>query len=359
MDPQTPRRVPTIIIRSEFRESDPPLTAFRQKYPGWLESLEPKGAVYRLPREAVEGLKKPPTTRSPILTRTEAEVELAFCDLCQDSHAIGFWNGNFIKASYFLRPDPVPRALVQKMNWTSRMVATVEQLVVKTDSIASRLKGYVGWLVTDPVFIQARDELSAQWLALPAGERPYPITRAIRVPEQPAEGQIATHDLVSFQQSLNSFLDHWGLTRMMTWDLPEPQGPMLPAVLSTDSPAMPKHGLHMVLPIHYPLTGTDDLLHQIREQQAHLAQEYGLDTSMAGLPHFEVYGQMLEVDLLEKTIRSRCGKPGRRRGLVTTMESVIAVTLGRSLAQIQKLRKGIAACRAGKRSQIKWLKTYK
>ena len=129
---------------------------------------------------------------------------------------------------------------------------------------------------------------------------------------------------------------------MLSWDLPEPQGPMLPAQLPTDAPAMPKHGLHLVLPLHYPLTGTDDLLHQIRQQQVSLAQAKGLSPSMAGLPHYEVYGQMLEVDFLEKTIRSRYGKPKSPRGLVTIMEYVIAETLGLSEHQVQKLRKGIS-----------------
>ena len=111
-----------------------------------------------------------------------------------------------------------------------------------------------------------------------------------------------------------------------------------------------------MLPTHYPLTGTDDLLHQFRQQQASLAQEQGLGASAAGLRHFDVYGQMLEVDLLERTILSRYGKPKRPRGLVTVMELSIAEALGLSSHQVQKLRKGIAACRKGKRTTVKWLK---
>ena len=144
---------------------------------------------------------------------------------------------------------------------------------------------------------------------------------------------------------------------MLTWDLPEPQGPMLPARIPAESQAMPKHGLHLVLPVHYPLTGTDDLLRQIRQQQVYLAKEIGVDPSMAGLPHFEVYGQMLEVRLLEMTIRSRYDRPGQRQGLVTVMEHVIAETLYISVDQLQRLRKGISACRRGKRSSVKWLTT--
>ncbi|MEI8376275.1 MAG: hypothetical protein WCJ35_25935 [Planctomycetota bacterium] len=120
---------------------------------------------------------------------------------------------------------------------------------------------------------------------------------------------------------------------------------------------MPKNGLHIVLPIHYPLTGTDDLLREIRQQQVCLARELGVDTSMAGLAHYEAYGQMLKVHLLESAIRSRYRKPGRRKGFVTVMEAVMAETLHRSVDQIQRLRKAISACRAGKRLSVRWLRT--
>lgn len=192
---------------------------------------------------------------------------------------------------------------------------------------------------------------------MPADERPYPIARSVRLPVPPREAQPARRTVAEFQQDLNEFLDLWGLMGMLTWDLPQPQGPLLPAPVTADSPAMPKHGLHIVLPLHYPLTGTDDLLRQIRQQQVYLARDLGVDTSMAGLPHYEAYGQMLEVHLLELAIRSRYGKPGQRRGLVTVMEAVMAETLKRSVDQVQKLRKAISACRAGKRASVRWLRT--
>jgi len=211
-------------------------------------------------------------------------------------------------------------------------------------------------LITEPAFLHDRDELASRWRALPAAERPYPIARSVQLPTLPLGARQAQPTVAKFQQDLNAFLDLWGLIRMVTWDLPEPQGPLLPAPFAADSPAMPKHGLHLVLPIHYPLTGTDDLLKQIRQQQVELARELGLDTSMAGLPHYEAYGQMLEVHLMELTIRSRYGKP-RRPGLVTVMEAAMAETLNRSVDQVQKLRKAISACRAGKRSSVRWLRT--
>jgi hypothetical protein len=289
------------------------------------------------------------------MSNGEAGAETAFFDLCQGSKAIGVWNEDFVHPSYMIRPDPLSEDMLRGLNWTRKQVQTARSLAGMTDSIAGRLKGYVGWLVSEPNFLRGRDELALRWHALPADERPYPIARSVRLPVPSPGARRARQTVVEFQQDLNEFLDLWGLMRMLTWDLPEPQGPLLPAPFAADSPAMPTHGLHLVLPIHYPLTGTDDLLRQIRQQQVYLARDLGVDTSMAGLPHFEVYGQMLEVDFLEMTIRSRYGRPRSPRGLVTVMEYVIAETMGLSEHQVKKLRKGIAACRAGKRSQVRWL----
>jgi len=353
----TPHRKIAVTIQADLRPFTTTLTAFRQKYLEWLVPLESAGPVYRLPRKAIQGLQKPPAGHRPIMSDEEAEAETAFSDLCQNNKAVGVWNDNFVCPSYLIRPDSLSENMLRGLNWTRKHVQVARFLVGKTDSIAARLKGYVGWLVTEPAFLLGQDKLASRWQALPAEERPYPITRSVRLPVPPPEAQPARQAAAEFQHDLDEFLDLWGLMRMLTWDLPEPQGPLLPAPVAADSPAMPKHGLHIVLPLHYPLTGTDDLLRQIRQQQVYLAQDLGVDTSMAGLPHYEAYGQMLEVHLLELAIRSRYGKPGRRRGLVTVMEATIGETLKRSVNQVQKLRKAISACRAGKRSSVPWLRT--
>jgi hypothetical protein len=277
--------------------------------------------------------------------------------MCQGFHAVVLWNNIFIGATYLDRPpdppDPVPKGL----NWSGEQRMSGNALAGMTDSIAVRLKGYVGWLVTHPEFIRQRDTLASEWHALAEELRPYPIVRLLVVPEHPAGGRCVSKALAAYQRALNAFLDLWGLTRMLTWGLPEPQGPMLPACLPADAPAIPKHGLHLVLPAHYPLTGTDNLLLQIQQQQVALAQEQGIDSSAAGLPHFGVYGHMLEVDLLEQTIRSRYGRPKSPPGLVTALEHSIAEAMELSVDQVQRLRKGISACRKGRRATVKWLKT--
>ena len=116
---------------------------------------------------------------------------------------------------------------------------------------------------------------------------------------------------------------------------------------------MPHHGLHIVLPTHYPLTSNDLLLAEIRRQQQQIAAETNLDAGIAGLPHFDAYGRLFEVYHLETIIRTRYGKRGG--GFMGQMENALAHAIRANVSYVQKLRKGISAILRGKRSSIEWL----
>jgi hypothetical protein len=162
---------------------------------------------------------------------------------------------------------------------------------------------------------------------------------------------------VQFQKDLGDFLDHWGLLCMATWDLPKPQLPLLPASIPNESAAIPKRGLHIVLPVHYPVIGNDELLFEIRRQQVSLARECGLDDSIAALAHHQVLGQMLEVDHIERIIRSRYEDRGRNTGLVQMIKHAIADALQIRVNHVERLRKAISACKRGKRDSVSWLRS--
>lgn len=335
------------------------LKRFRADHDQWLEGWESAAqAVYRLPNQSIEILRGPVATQRALLSEQESVRESAFTGLCNEFKSIGCWMGQPVTSTWLVRPDPLPSDESLRsppLNWTRSQIGQAHQLVKRAEDSVLRLIGYMGWLVTDPVFIECRDELAERWMALDAKHRPFPIQRAITVGERPEGTEIVAGPVAQYQRDLEAFLDRWGLMRMVTWDIPEPQGPLLPALLSADAQAMPQHGLHIVLPVHYPLTATDDLLRQIQEQQAQLAVQAKVDPSMAGLRHYKVYAQMFDVFLLEMIIRSRCERPSGNRGLVTTMEFVIAKTLDMSVGQVQKHRKAISACKRGQRSTVKWL----
>jgi hypothetical protein len=357
--PERIEQTPCAITVQNPRFHEPMLADFRSRHPQWLEALEGVGPVYRLPRATITGLKRPAAGRSPILDDSQSRVEEAFAELCEHCNAIAYWNGRFVNVPYLGAATPLAASpeMKKQLGWSDGQWAAAKKLKAMGHTMEARLKGCAGWLITEPAFLKARDDLAARWCGLPAESRPAMIHRSLKLPRKPENAVMVSDEVAQFSEDLNAFLDHWGLTCMYTWDLPAPQGPLLPATLaSQDTPAMPKHGLHIVLPLHYPLTGTDDLLRQIRQLQGNATRGLGIDSSMAGLPHWEVYGQMLDVDLLERTIRSRYGGAGRRSGLVMVMEHTIAETLERSENQIKRLRKGIARCRAGRRTEVPWLR---
>ena len=156
---------PHATISGKVRSADPAVAAFRQQHPNWLERFAKDGPVYRLPRAAIEALQKPPERQPPILTDADVQVELGFFDLCLDRNAVGIWNGLFIGAAY-LCSTPLTAADMQGMNWSPRQMRTAQSLANRAGSAWERLKGYVGWLITDPDFIEARNALASQWYAL-------------------------------------------------------------------------------------------------------------------------------------------------------------------------------------------------
>jgi hypothetical protein len=219
-----------------------------------------------------------------------------------------------------------------------------------------RLKGYAGWLLTEPVFLSECGRLAEQWRALPAEQRPsLPLVRAVPFPDVPPGAGPAAPAVADFADQIRKFLDRWGLIRMTTWELPDPQGPLLPNPLPPGSPALPLHGVHLVLPLHYPLQGDDELLRQVLEMQRQSARTLGLDDSLAGLPHYKANAAMFDVIHLERVIRARC-RPPYPRGLVSRIEEAVAAELGSSLARVRKLRKAISACRQGRRASMQWLR---
>ena len=204
---------PSNVLRPAFND----IQSFCGTYAGWLEKLESVRPVYRLPSQCVGSLTRPLVGKRPILDDKSAEAEMAFADLCCDFNGIGYWRGQFIGSGYLVRPDSLPnRQQLAKLGWTAVQIRYAERLVEKTDSISLRLKGYAGWLVLDPEFMKARDELACQWEVLGTAKQPFPIQRSVQNAASPKGARKANGALARYQAELNGFLDRWGLVGMLT-----------------------------------------------------------------------------------------------------------------------------------------------
>jgi hypothetical protein len=211
-----------------------------------------------------------------------------------------------------------------------------------------RLRGYIGWLRTDPAFLEATVTLERQWRSLPEEQRP-PIAHAtgIPVPAPPPDTAPVPDAVARFLRDFRAACDRWSLIGFATWDLPRPQGPHLPCSLPTGSPLLPRGGLHLSLPTYYPLTHGDDLLRQVRREQKLQAQQAGLDPGVAGLRHHKTYSKMLDVLHTEGIVTTRYPADARRLDRIAPLIEAIAEHLGLSVDSIKRLRKRISARRRG------------
>ncbi|MDB5306934.1 MAG: hypothetical protein JWO38_1136 [Gemmataceae bacterium] len=140
--------------------------------------------------------------------------------------------------------------------------------------------------------------------------------------------------------------------QLATWDLPDPQGPLLPNPLPGDALVSPSHGVHIFIPVHYPLQGDDDLLRRVREFQRQQATELGLASGFGGVGHHAQYAQMFRLIHLDRAVRGRF--PGRPpRGLVSATE---AAYLRIGPESVRRLHKWIRTCQAGGRRTISRLR---
>jgi hypothetical protein len=328
--------------------------AFQQAHADWRLATE-SAPVYCLPLPAVERLALARATALPLLTADDACAERAFTELCRLHPAVGCWQGWPVAYGPLQSPPELPKSLLQQQGWAPQQQLAARQLAAGSQERTQRLKGYAGWLLTEPAFVQQTQGLAGCWQTLPADERPrFPLGRSLTLPGWDAA--LSPSPAAAFGLEVRGFLDRWGLTELATWDLPTPQGPLLPNPLPPGSPAVPAHGVHLVLPLHYPLQGGDDLLLQIFDFQRQAVRDLGLDESLAGLPHHKGYASLFDVLHLERAIRARLHSGRTARGVVTPLEEAIAAGLGISLAQVQKCRKAISACLRGRRSRVTWLR---
>ncbi|MDB5311567.1 MAG: hypothetical protein JWO38_5769 [Gemmataceae bacterium] len=333
------------------------LAALGDRYPDWARALPTEDPVYAIPYEVIGGL-----ALAHVFGERGLEAEREFSQVCRDQRIVGVWGPHTV--AYHLltrtpfRPDQLPldHPVFRNSGWGPRELGLLQTATGRADAAADRLPGVVGWLLTEPSFLTERDGLRAEYLALPAEYRPsFPLGRVV-VLDNPGENRTELPPTAAaFAGSLRRFLDRWGLTRLVTWDLPDPQGPLLPDPLPAGAPARPAHGVHLYVPIHYPLQGDDDLLRRVREFQRQQAIELGLAPGFGAIAHHAQYAQMFRLIHLDRAVRSRFA--GRiPRGLVSAIEAAAAASLGISGESVRRLRNWVRICRAGQRATISRLR---
>lgn len=326
------------------------LDDFLQKHAAWAESIPVNDPRYAIPREAFDGLK------AAGLLGSRLNVEKSFTDLCDSSGIIGIWGSKHSVIRYSLLQPPLQLNQFVRTHFqeSGHRLHGLEEAAKQLHTAHERLQGVVGRILSEPIFLNELDKLRSEFEALPASGRPtFPLQRSTILPVETADRQKLSPQASTFFQNLDAFLARWGLMGLVAWDLPDPQGPLLPDHVPVS--ARPSQGVHLFIPFHYPLQGDDDLLRRVRDFQQQQATVLGLPHAMAGIAHHGQFAQMFRVMHLENAVLQRF--PARRpRGMVTAIEIAAADYLGLQPDSIRRLRAWISKCKAGKRHTIKRLR---
>jgi hypothetical protein len=331
--------------------------------PAWVMATARNDTIYCLPEPAINALARGDAAGRVFLDGSQAAAEREFTAVCAEFHAIGTQAGWFVTNTPLnarARSDGLADLLrwaagTPKFEWAARAGAAIDSAQKKSSDAADRVKGYTGWLLTEPAFLDDVKRLRALWGELPEGLRPgFPLNRPSAAGRHPADPRIDARQSGSPAQTVGEalvrLLDRWGLTHLATWDLPVPQGPLMPNLLAPSAPAQPRTGVHLFVPPFYPIPGTDDLPAQIFQIQQQAARDLGVDGSAVGLPRHEAYAHVLDVLHLERSILARF--PGRPpRGLVDRIVRAAVDHLGMQEDRVRKYRKAIAQCRRGDRAR--------
>lgn len=320
---------------------------FREKHEDWLEN-QGNAPVYLLPREVINALAAGGFGREPLLGASGVEIEVEFMELCRgfDRSVVGAWNGRPIRfdllaagtatAAQFqegivqLKQQTAQKAgqqLDKEAEAQSRIEA--KQIADKVNETNHQILGYAGWLVCNPDFCKDRDRIKAAWSST---KQPFdfPLTVGELYPQGSPPPQKDREQLV---MDLRAFYTRWQLARLATWDLPEPQGPMMAPAGA--APLFPGGGVAIVLPTFFDIRNNQAFHNDVVDQQYRLARHLGqspphplTDISPTRMgkrkanPHEESeflpsqWETAFRLMFIERTLVSRYGQ---RRGLVTRM----------------------------------------
>ncbi len=317
---------------------------FCRRHRKWAAQFTGSETVYSIPLLAIDCLEKPIYRGvHPLLDAATAEVERAFTSLCKKHLMVGMHAGFPIAFPLLTEAVAPSQSSFEGLPWSpsAAQLAAIRDMTNLLDETRNRLRGVIGWLLTEKSFLEEVEKVTKQYALIPKPHQPlFPLGRTYTSP-QPA----------GFLEALVHLLDRWGLTCLRSWDLPEPQGPAFPDSLPPDSVPEPKHGVYVYIPAHYPLQGDDALQKRIAQFQRDEVTKQGIDPSFAGISHHETYERMFRVIHLECSIRSRFSH--EPRGIVTGIENAAATVLGLSVARVQFLRRVIAQCRRGNRGKVR------
>lgn len=338
---------------------------FRERHADWWCRFGGRGPTYLLPLDFLAACSRFPAggARRRLASRSllgpeDAEAERQFALACTAfaPTSAGAWDGRPINFP-LLSPQESLLAQAQRewesLGWApgpcGRCLTMIEDVEGQADADRHQRLGYAGRLTFDTQFRREKSEIKSRWLKLDV--RPtFPLDAfavdhlSPPVPSvEPTLGDVPAGDADGFRDEVGRFLRKWQLARLVTWDLPEPQGPLGALPLGLAAAMLGPETSVWTFPTYYDISSGQDVRGSIREEQGRAAREAGVvgmqhpvtDTS-ARAGSASGYENAFRLWLIERSVRVRYGKD---RGQVARLVSAFAELLGCSEERIRQLRK--------------------
>ena len=314
--------------------------AFNQAHNSWSAAHVGDDPVYALPSQVIDELcrHKPAAGQgrsSPsLLTSDEEQAERELRALCKGD-CVGVWQGqpidypllgDWAETAAWLRkaPEqyerhkatrkkgPVPPETLRKARLAGQTASA------RMGELNCQRLGYAGWLILNDQFRTKRDALIKQWRACGA------LLLSWLPPNAPSQEPRARR--ARLIKDLERFRRRWQLVGLPTWDLPDPQGPVV--LLPAQVPRLAASQVIVGLPTYFDMGSSSRFHDDVVAQQRDLARQLGISYEHP-LPDIaprrvgksqdlqpSSFATAFRVTFIERTARSRYGK---RRGLITRL----------------------------------------
>lgn len=172
-----------------------------------------------------------------------------------------------------------------------------------------QLLAYVGWLVTNPIYLEERDQLRelSNSCRLPVV---FPVRAPVNLPASyPGEGRPLPDQDRLFGQRVEAFLTRWCLMELVTWDLPFPQGPLLGLVgTGRVLETVLGKGAVLFVPWHFRVHAKAEVLEELYKAQRQTGRESPtrfMEQDRWPVEHIETYAKLFLVRHFRSAVASR------------------------------------------------------
>ncbi len=188
------------------------------------------------------------------LSREDVERERDLAKIVGDhSLNVGHWNGSTIPYSYLLPRPPLvfDKATRDFLGLSlAEAAANKRALELQLDSFDTPLRGYLGWLLTQKLFLDEHDALIDQHRAqIQRHGFPQPLN------SRPDPSQYQAEEGNEFTRNFEDFYARWRLLALAAPYLPVPQAPLLPDRWTSRAKNLPEGCQSVFLPDISPITG--------------------------------------------------------------------------------------------------------